>query len=133
MLEGSGIPIITEDIEAELVTPTGFGILKTVSESSSKMPEMLVECVGYGFGKTETGRLNALRVIMGTKKADNVFKGADESSQEKIIEKVTLLETNIDDTNGKTKEGRSIRFMVYSYSDEEKPSCIYDDCTMQGI
>ena len=62
------------------------------------MPEMLVKCVGYGFGKTETGRLNALRVIMGTKKADNVFKGADESSQEKIIEKVTLLETNIDDT-----------------------------------
>lgn len=98
MLEGSGIPIISEDIEAELVTPTGFGILKTISESSSNMPEMLVKCVGYGFGKTETGRLNALRVIMGTKKADNVFKGADESSQEKIIEKVTLLETNIDDT-----------------------------------
>jgi uncharacterized protein (TIGR00299 family) protein len=100
MLEGSGIPIITEDIEAELVTPTGFGILKTVSESSSKMPEMLVECVGYGFGKTETGRLNALRVIMGSKKVDNAFEGAAESGQEKIREKVTLLETNIDDVTG---------------------------------
>jgi uncharacterized protein (TIGR00299 family) protein len=100
MLEDSGIPIITEDIEAELVTPTGFGILKTVSESSSKMPEMLVECVGYGFGKTETGRLNALRVIMGSKKVDNAFEGAAESGQEKIREKVTLLETNIDDVTG---------------------------------
>ena len=100
MLEGSGIPIITEDIEAELVTPTGFGILKTVSESSSKMPEMLVECVGYGFGKTETGRLNALRVIMGSKKVDNAFEGDAESGQEKIREKVTLLETNIDDVTG---------------------------------
>ncbi|HHU18133.1 MAG TPA: nickel pincer cofactor biosynthesis protein LarC [Clostridiales bacterium] len=100
MLEGSGISIITEDVEAELVTPTGFGILKTVSESSGRIPEMQVERVGYGFGKTETGSLNALRVIMGSNKVDNAFEGDAESGQEKIREKVTLLETNIDDVTG---------------------------------
>ncbi|MDD4565802.1 MAG: nickel pincer cofactor biosynthesis protein LarC [Eubacteriales bacterium] len=100
MLEGSGISIVTEDIEAELVTPTGFGILKTVSESSGKMPEMLVERVGYGFGKTETGSLNALRVIMGSKNVEAAFVKADDMSQEKTREKVTLLETNIDDSTG---------------------------------
>lgn len=99
MLEDSGIPLVIEDVEAELVTPTGFGILKTVSESSGKIPEMLVERVGYGFGKTETGRLNALRVIMGSRK-ENTFEGADESIREKIREKVALLETNIDDATG---------------------------------
>lgn len=91
MLGGSGISIVTEDIEAELVTPTGFGILKTVSGSCGKMPEMLVESVGYGFGKTDTGRLNALRVILGTNKS---------AGQETSREYVTLMETNIDDTTG---------------------------------
>lgn len=96
MLEGSGIPLITEDVEAELATPTGVGILKTVSESSGKMPEMLVERVGYGFGKTETGSLNALRVIMGSKSVEE----AHGTSPEKVREKISLMETNIDDSTG---------------------------------
>lgn len=103
MLSGSGISIVTEDIEAELVTPTGFGILKTVSEHCGKMPEMLVESVGYGFGKTKTGRLNALRVISGTS-----YKQLQESIQDTAQvrsmtgerDKVTLMETNIDNTTG---------------------------------
>ncbi len=102
MLGGSGIPIVTEDIQAELVTPTGFGILKTVSQSCGKMPDMLVEKVGYGFGKTETGRLNALRLILGTasENAGTTAAGADSDSGERIRDKVTLLETNIDNTTG---------------------------------
>lgn len=88
MLGGSGISIVTEDIQAELVTPTGFGILKTVSEGCGKIPGMLVEGVGYGFGKTETGRLNALRVILGT------------ASEQTERDRVVLMETNIDDATG---------------------------------
>jgi uncharacterized protein (TIGR00299 family) protein len=103
MLEDSGISIVTEDIQAELVTPTGFGILKTVSEHCGKMPEMLVEKVGYGFGKTETGRLNALRVILGTSEIQ-AQKAADDADQdhenEKIRDRVTLMESNIDNTTG---------------------------------
>jgi uncharacterized protein (TIGR00299 family) protein len=108
MLGGSGISIVTEDIQAELVTPTGFGILKTVSQGCGKMPEMLVESVGYGFGKTDTGRLNALRVILGTsgesggsvpdKSAGNEL--APQIGCETTSERVILMETNIDDTTG---------------------------------
>jgi uncharacterized protein (TIGR00299 family) protein len=99
MLGGSGITIVQEDIQAELVTPTGFGILKTVSESCGKMPDMQVESVGYGFGKTETGRLNALRVILGTSSGQT--EEADHRQEaEKIRDKVVLMETNIDNTTG---------------------------------
>ncbi|HVI40928.1 MAG TPA: nickel pincer cofactor biosynthesis protein LarC [Anaerovoracaceae bacterium] len=103
MLGGSGISIVTEDIQAELVTPTGFGILKTVSESCGKMPEMLVESVGYGFGKTETGRLNALRVILGTSgKPDQepIQDKMPDQVTDTVRDKVTLIETNIDNTTG---------------------------------
>lgn len=105
MLEGSGIAVVTEDIQAELVTPTGFGILKTVSERCGKMPEMLVERVGYGFGKTETGRLNALRVILGTsdkqpKEAIKDTGPGENQDRGKIRDRVALLETNIDDAAG---------------------------------
>lgn len=92
MMGDSGIPVITEDIQAELVTPTGFGILKTVKSSCGKMPEMQVQKIGYGFGKTETGRLNALRVVLGYKEA------AQKTGFERVkMDQVATLETNIDD------------------------------------
>jgi uncharacterized protein (DUF111 family) len=99
MLGGSGISIVQEDIQAELVTPTGFGILKTVSEGCGKMPEMQVESVGYGFGKTETGRLNALRVILGTS-AEKETEPDHGQETDKARDRVTLMETNIDNTTG---------------------------------
>ena len=104
MLGGSGISIITEDIQAELVTPTGFGILKTVTEGCGKMPEMLVESVGYGFGKTETGRLNALRVILGTsdRLPSKTTLETAQISEDKVRDRITLMETNIDNTTGET-------------------------------
>ena len=115
MLENSRISIVTEDVQAELVTPTGFGILKTISMGCGKMPEMLVEKVGYGFGKTDTGRLNALRVFLGTQAGDEPQKDDIETlgkSQEqehakedqiktgKHWDQVILMETNIDNTSG---------------------------------
>lgn len=99
MLGGSGITIVQEDIQAELVTPTGFGILKTVSECCGKMPEMLVESVGYGFGKTETGRLNALRVILGAL-PENAGAPDCGPDTDKERDRVMLMETNIDNTTG---------------------------------
>ena len=65
MLAGSGIPLVQEDVPFELVTPTGAGLVKTLAVSYGKMPAMRVEGAGYGFGKRETGRLNALRAVLG--------------------------------------------------------------------
>jgi uncharacterized protein (TIGR00299 family) protein len=66
MLKGSGISIVGEDVDTEMVTPTGFGILKGLGARCTRLPEMNVIGAGYGFGKRDTGRFNALRVILGT-------------------------------------------------------------------
>ncbi|MCL2059043.1 MAG: nickel pincer cofactor biosynthesis protein LarC [Oscillospiraceae bacterium] len=65
ILSGSDIPVVAEDIEMELLTPTGAGVIKTLAKSFGSMPKMRIEHVGYGFGKRDTGRLNALRAIIG--------------------------------------------------------------------
>jgi uncharacterized protein (DUF111 family) len=65
MLKGSGISIVSEDVKTEMVTPTGLGILKGLDAECVRMPELRVLGVGYGFGKRDTGRFNALRVVLG--------------------------------------------------------------------
>ncbi len=85
MLAGSKIPLVTVDTNTELVTPTGMGIIKTLSSGYGIMPAMKVEKVGYGMGKRETGSFNALRVVMGEMEDKKKDKG-----------QVVILETNID-------------------------------------
>ncbi len=41
MLSGSGIPLIQTDINTELVTPTGMGIIKCLSPGFGSMPQMI--------------------------------------------------------------------------------------------
>ncbi|MFC2033144.1 nickel pincer cofactor biosynthesis protein LarC [Chloroflexota bacterium] len=83
-----GIPIFSKGIEAELATPTGVCILKTLSKSFGTMPEMRVEKIGYGAGSRELEIPNLLRVYVGE---------ANEGEYEK--DEVILIETNIDDMN----------------------------------
>ncbi|MBQ7446618.1 MAG: DUF111 family protein [Eubacterium sp.] len=67
MMPGSGIIVKqTDEVHTELVTPTGFGILKGTKAICGTMPEMMVESVGLGFGKRDVGRLNGLRAVYGT-------------------------------------------------------------------
>jgi len=86
MLKGSRIPYIAEDINTELVTPTGMGLIKTLALSYGNMPAMIIDSIGYGMGKREIGRLNALRIVIG-----DLFGETD------MLEEVSVLETNIDD------------------------------------
>jgi len=86
MLKDSKIPLIQEDVNTEMVTPTGMGLIKCLSSSFGNMPAMIIDKVGYGLGKRETGRLNALRVVMGT-----LF------GEDSMMEEIAVLETNIDD------------------------------------
>ncbi|HEY9060158.1 MAG TPA: nickel pincer cofactor biosynthesis protein LarC [Pseudobacteroides sp.] len=87
ILANSQIPLVIEDVKTELITPTGAGIVKTLCRNFGSMPVMIIDKVGYGFGKRETGRLNALRVVLGTI-----------LSHDSLMEDMVLLETNIDDT-----------------------------------
>lgn len=86
MLCNSNIPLITEDTPFELVTPTGIGILKMTCTAFGKMPPISIEKTGYGMGKRETGRFNALRAVVGT-----LYQQESLPNDE-----VSILETNID-------------------------------------
>lgn len=65
MLENTDIPYVTGTSDTELVTPTGFSLVKTLAHSYGPLPQMKRLSTGYGFGQREIGRLNALRVILG--------------------------------------------------------------------
>ena len=83
-----GIPLVDVPIEAELTTPTGAAILKTVVDRFGPLPEMAIQSIGYGAGtKDFPQRANLLRLFVGTA----------ETSPESDY--VTLLETNLDDVS----------------------------------
>ncbi|TYQ12884.1 UNVERIFIED_CONTAM: hypothetical protein Cloal_3922 [Acetivibrio alkalicellulosi] len=88
MLEDSKIPYVIENINTELVTPTGLALIKCLACEYGVMPPMVVDKVGYGAGKRDTGRFNALRGVVGTL----VHKSNND-------EEVIVIETNIDDMN----------------------------------
>ena len=86
LLKGAYVKMI--DVNAELVTPTGAGILKTLSKGFGAMPPMKVSKVGYGAGAKDIKEIpNMLRVVIGH--GISAF----------IKDRVLVVETNIDDMN----------------------------------
>lgn len=81
-----GVPVAISEIKAELVTPTGAGILRALCRSFGRMPQMDISAIGYGAGTMELDeRPNMLRVIIG--ESHPAFKE----------DRVCVMETNIDD------------------------------------
>lgn len=80
-----GIPIYSKGIKAELVTPTGACILKTLSKSFGVVPEMKVRKIGYGAGSRDLEIPNLLRVYIG-----------ETNNGEYEKDEVILIETNLD-------------------------------------
>lgn len=88
-----GAPSKILDIEGEMVTPTGAGILKTLARSFGRMPQIEVSNIGYGAGAKEFKEIpNMLRMIMG------------ERTSAYREDSVVVIETNIDDMNPQTFE-----------------------------
>jgi pyridinium-3,5-bisthiocarboxylic acid mononucleotide nickel chelatase len=87
-----GIPIAASNIEAELTTPTGAAILKSLASSFGPMPAMTIEAVGYGSGTMNLpGQPNVLRILLGETPSETAIDPAIES------DRVVLLESNLDD------------------------------------
>jgi hypothetical protein len=86
-----GAPIRGKPIDAELTTPTGAALLKTIAHRFTRAyPAMQVKAVGYGAGARELKEVpNVLRVCLGE---------VGESSLE--LQEIGLLETNVDDVSG---------------------------------
>lgn len=59
------MPSFAGEAEGERCTPTGAALLKYFVESYGEAPEMTVTAVGYGIGKKDFGRMNAVRISLG--------------------------------------------------------------------
>jgi len=82
-----GLPVRGRHLPGELTTPTGAAILKAAASAFGSIPEMVVSGIGYGAGSRDLTEIpNVMRLIVGETDAT----GRD---------RVTLLETNIDDMN----------------------------------
>lgn len=84
------IPYIQEDIPTELITPTGMAIIKTIAADFGKIPLMDIKRIGYGMGKRQTGRMNALRGVLGE---------MEENLPDAQSDEIILVEANIDNQN----------------------------------
>ena len=87
-----GAPIYSSGVRAELVTPTGAAIVKTLAKRFAAFPEMKIEKSGYGAGTREfPGLPNVVRLTIGEAASTLAAKTASEI--------VTVLEANLDDLN----------------------------------
>ncbi len=82
-----GVPVYSNGVRGELVTPTGAGIISTLSHSFGPIPPITIEKIGYGAGKKDFSIPNMLRAIVG------------ELYQEKHRDTNTIIDVNIDDMN----------------------------------
>ncbi|HVJ48048.1 nickel pincer cofactor biosynthesis protein LarC [Desulfitobacterium sp.] len=103
-----GIPIYTQDIPFELVTPTGAAILTTYCHDYGDMPVMEVERIGYGAGDRELSIPNLLRMMIGERSekiqqenAELPPRGDVRFFKEQTIQEgqALMIEANIDDMN----------------------------------
>lgn len=82
------------DIHTELVTPTGLALFKAIRPVFAQPSNLTATKVGYGFGKRDTGKFNALRGTLLEKSSlsDQVVT----SNNDEIIQ----IDTTIDDQSG---------------------------------
>jgi len=86
-------PVYSSGLQAELVTPTGAAIVKTLASRFAAFPDMKIEKSGYGAGSRDfPGHPNVLRLTIG-EAASNALSAKTAS------ETITVLEANLDDLN----------------------------------
>jgi uncharacterized protein (TIGR00299 family) protein len=85
-------PVYSSGVQAELVTPTGAAIVKTLASRFAGFPQMKIEKSGYGAGSRDfSGHPNVVRVTVGEAASTLATKTASET--------ITVLEANLDDLN----------------------------------
>ena len=81
-----GVPYYEGEIKSELCTPTGAALLGHFVGRFGPMLPLRVAACGYGTGRKDFGRLNAVRILL----------GESESEKESLLE----LNCNVDDMTG---------------------------------
>jgi uncharacterized protein (TIGR00299 family) protein len=86
-----GIPVFSDGSEMELTTPTGALILRSFVTDFASMPPIKLERMGCGAGTREIGsQPNMLRIFLGETENPPAIKS----------DKISVLETEIDDMQG---------------------------------
>jgi pyridinium-3,5-bisthiocarboxylic acid mononucleotide nickel chelatase len=87
-----GTPVFSSGIQAELLTPTGAAIVKTLASRFGAFPEMKIEKSGYGAGTRDfPGHANVVRLTIG--------EAASHLPANTNQETISVLEANLDDLN----------------------------------
>jgi uncharacterized protein (TIGR00299 family) protein len=87
------VPVYSSDMPYELATPTGVAILKGLTSAFGDIPCMEFESIGIGAGSRDfKNRPNVLRIFIGSTPSA-MGKGLS------CGERVSVIETNIDDMN----------------------------------
>ena len=85
-------PVYSSGVQAELVTPTGAAIVKTLARRFAAFPEMKIENSGYGAGSRDfPGHANVARLTVG--------QAASKLAGKTASDVITILEANLDDLN----------------------------------
>ena len=87
-----GAPVFSSGIQAELLTPTGAAIVKTLATRFGAFPEMKIEKTGYGAGTRDFPRhANVVRLTIG-EAASHLAANTNQQT-------ISVLEANLDDLN----------------------------------
>jgi pyridinium-3,5-bisthiocarboxylic acid mononucleotide nickel chelatase len=89
------VPVYSNGIDRELVTPTGAAIAVTLASEFGAAPQMQLEQIGLGAGTIELPIPNILRLWLGT--ARDTFASVQIRSE--CLEQIEVLTTQIDDLN----------------------------------
>jgi pyridinium-3,5-bisthiocarboxylic acid mononucleotide nickel chelatase len=89
------VPVYSNGIDRELVTPTGAAIAVTLASEFGAAPGMQLESIGLGAGTIELPIPNILRLWIGTLTTPI----AKSSVREECLETIQVLTTQIDDLN----------------------------------
>jgi len=88
----NNIPLHITDNKGEMITPTGAAFIASLKPEFGLLPDGKIAGVGIGAGTREYKQANILRVYM--------IETEDAAIPKEYIDKVVLLETNIDDSKG---------------------------------
>lgn len=96
--EMRGCPVYSNNINKELVTPTGAAIVTTLATDFGAPPPMRIEQVGWGAGSMDLAVPNILRLWLGeSATAPRNIHNVEDALNSPGLETISVLQTQIDD------------------------------------
>jgi uncharacterized protein (TIGR00299 family) protein len=95
--ESRQVPVYSNGIDRELVTPTGAALAVTLATEFGAAPAMQLQRIGLGAGTMKLKIPNILRLWIGAIESDRPSENLVVASE--YLESIFILETQIDDLN----------------------------------